>query len=509
MGTTFDSLLLGFSVALQPDVLVYAFVGCLVGTLVGVLPGIGPLAGISILLPITFGLNPTQAIIMLAGIYYGSQYGGSTTSILMRIPGEASSVMTCIDGYAMARKGRAGAALCIAAVGSFVAGTFGLIVLTLIAPPLAVFAVRFGPPEYTALLVLGLIFLSYMSSTSLLRTLLMAVSGLMLGMIGIDTMTGHFRYAFDLPELGDGIGIVPVAVGLFGLGEILSTPSKRIVADVIRVRLRDLLPTREEWRQATMPIARGSVLGFVVGIIPGSAHIISSFLSYALERRIAKNRDEFGKGAVAGVAGPESANNSASTGAFVPMLALGLPTGPITAVLIGALAIHGVAAGPQLVNDHPNIFWGFVASMYVGNLMLLALNLPLVGVFVTVLRIPYAFLYPLIIMFCIVGVYAVNNSIVDVWIMLIMGVVGFFLRKLSLDPAPLVLGLVIAPIFELSLRQSLIMSDGNYFIFLQRPVALILLAVSAGLLALSAISFFARRRDWRVTLAEAEAGEAK
>jgi putative tricarboxylic transport membrane protein len=279
--------------------------------------------------------------------------------------------------------------------------------------------------------------------------------------------------------------------------------------DVIRVKLRDLLPTRQEWREASMPIVRGSVLGFVVGIIPGSAHIISSFLSYALERRVAKNKDEFGKGAVAGVAGPESANNSASTGAFVPMLALGLPTGPITAVLIGALAIHGVAAGPQLVNEHPNIFWGFVASMYVGNLMLLALNLPLVGVFVSVLRIPYAYLYPLIIMFCIVGVYAVNNSIVDVWIMLIMGVVGYGLRKLSLDPAPLVLGLVIAPIFEMSLRQSLIMSNGNYLIFLQRPVSMILLGVSAGLLTLSAYSFFARRRDWRATLAEAEAGEAK
>src|SRR5690606_15392763 len=279
----------------------------------------------------------TKAVIMLAGIYYGSQYGGSTTSILMRIPGEAASVMTCIDGYAMARKGRAGAALCIAAVGSFVAGTFGLIVLTIVAPPLAAFAVRFGPPEYTALLVLGLIFLAYMSTTSLLRTLIMAVVGLMIGMIGIDTMTGHFRYSFDLAELGDGIGIVPVAVGLFGLGEILSTPSANVVGKVIAPKLRELLPTRQEWREASMPIVRGSVLGFFVGIIPGSAHVISSFLSYALERRVSKRPEEFGKGAVAGVAGPESANNSASTGAFVPMLALGVPTGPVTAVLIGAL----------------------------------------------------------------------------------------------------------------------------------------------------------------------------
>ncbi len=354
MEGTIDSLLLGFSVAFRPDVLWYAFVGCLVGTLVGVLPGIGPLAGISILLPATFGLDATKAVIMLAGIYYGSQYGGSTTSILMRIPGEASSVMTCIDGYAMAQKGRAGAALSIAAVGSWIAGTFGVVVLTLIAPPLAGFALRFGPPEYTALLVLGLIFLAYMSSTALPRTLLMAAVGLLLGTVGIDNMTGHFRYAFDIPELGDGIGIVPVAVGLFGLGEILSTPSATVIGKVIAPKLRELLPSRTEWRQSAMPIARGSVLGFLVGLTPGSAHIISSFLSYAVERRLSKHPEEFGHGAVAGVAGPESANNAASTGAFVPMLALGLPTGPVTAVLMAALLIHGIPPGPTLVNDHPD-----------------------------------------------------------------------------------------------------------------------------------------------------------
>src|SRR5438270_7527460 len=431
-----ESLALGFSVALQPAVLWYAFLGCLVGTLVGVLPGIGPLAGISILLPITFGLNATNAIVMLAGIYYGSQYGGSTTSILLRIPGEASSVMTCIDGNAMARKGRAGAALCIAAVGSWIAGTFGVIVLTFIAPPLATIALRFGPPEYSALLVLGLIFLGYMSSTSLPRTLLMASFGLMLGMIGIDNMTGHFRYSFDIAELGDGIGIVPVAVGLFGLGEILATPSADVVGKVIAPKLRELLPSRREWRASGWPIARGSVLGFLLGLTPGSAHIISSFLSYAVERRFSKHPEEFGKGAVAGVAGPESANNAASTGAFVPMLALGLPTGPITAVLIAALMIHAVPPGPTLVNEHPDVFWGFVASMYVGNLMLLALNLPLVGVFVNILRIPYAYLYPLVIMFCIIGVYEVSHSIVDVWIMLIMGVLVYGLRNFGFVPAP-------------------------------------------------------------------------
>jgi putative tricarboxylic transport membrane protein len=504
---TLQSLWLGFSVALQPSMLWYAFLGCVVGTLVGVLPGIGPLAGISILLPITYGLDATKAIIMLAGIYYGSQYGGSTTSILLRIPGEAASVMTCIDGNAMAKKGRAGAALCIAAVGSFIAGTFGVLTLTAVAPPLAAFALGFGPPEYTALLVVGLIFLAYMSASSLVRTLLMASFGLFLGTIGIDVMTGHFRYSFDIPELGDGIGIVPVAVGLFGIGEILATPSHQVTGEVIRPKLRELWPNRAEWRASGWPIARGSVLGFLIGIIPGSAHIISSFMSYALERRVSKHPEEFGKGAVAGVAGPESANNAASTGAFVPMLALGIPTGPVTAVLMAALLIHGVPPGPTLVNDHPQVFWGFVASMYVGNLMLLALNLPLVGVFVNLLRIPYAYLYPLIIMFCVIGVYEVNNSIVDVWIMLIMGAVGYGLKKFSFDPAPLVLGLVIAPIFEMSLRQALIMSDGTWAIFVQRPVALVLLAISAGLLVFSAIGYFSRRRDWRAKLAAAEAGK--
>src|SRR5882724_1811483 len=506
MGTV-ESLLLGFSVALQPDVLLYAFLGCLIGTIVGVLPGIGPLSGISILLPATFGLDTTKSVVMLAGIYYGSQYGGSTTAILMRLPGEAASVMTCIDGYAMAQKGRAGAALCIAAVGSWIAGTFGVIMLTLIAPPLGAVALRFGPPEYTALLVLGLVFLAYMSSTSLARTLLMAAFGLLLGCIGIDVMTGHFRYSFDIKELGDGIGIVPVAVGLFGLGEILSTPSSTVTQKVVSPRLRELLPSKKEWRESAMPIARGSVLGFIIGIVPGSAHIISSFLSYALEKRLSKHPEEFGKGAVAGVAGPESANNSASTGAFVPMLALGLPTGPVTAVLMAALLIHGVPPGPQLVTEHPQVFWGFVASMYVGNLMLLMLNLPLVGMFVNVLRIPYSYLYPLIIMFCILGVYEVNHSTVDVWIMLAMGVVGYLLRKFDFDPAPLVLGLVIAPTFEMSLRQSLIMSNGSWTIFFGRPVSAVLLAVSAILLILSAVSFFMKRKDWRTKLAEAEQAE--
>jgi putative tricarboxylic transport membrane protein len=476
--STLLSLAHGFSVALAPANAWYAFLGCLVGTLVGVLPGIGPLAGISILLPVTFGLNATQAIIMLAGIYYGSQYGGSTTSILMRIPGEASSVMTCIDGYAMAKKGRAGAALCIAAVGSWIGGTFGVLVLTVVAPPLATIALRFGPPEYTALLVLGLIFLAYMSSSSLIRTLLMACLGLLLGMIGIDNMTGHFRYSFDLAELGDGIGIVPVAVGLFGLGEILSTPSAAAVKDIISPRVRDLLPTRKEWREAAMPITRGTLLGFIIGIIPGSAHIISSFLSYAVERRVSKHPEEFGKGAVAGVAGPETANNAASTGAFVPLLALGIPTSPITAVLIGALMIHGVSVGPTLVNDHPDVFWGFVASMYVGNLMLLVLNLPLVGLWVRLLAIPQPWLYAGILVFATMGTIAAKPSVVELSMLAGFGVLGFLMRRFDFPIAPVVVGLILGPIAESQLRRALAISLGDPMTLLQSPISATLLGVA-------------------------------
>jgi putative tricarboxylic transport membrane protein len=333
------------------------------------------------------------------------------------------------------------------------------------------------------------------------KSLAMAVLGLLLGMIGIDQMSGYFRFAYGVVELGDGLGVVPIAVGLFGIAEVLATAGQAVPPQVLKPKLRELLPSRSEWRESMLPIGRGTVLGFLIGIIPGSAHIISSFVSYAVERRLSRHPEEFGKGAVAGVAGPESANNAASTGAFVPMLALGIPTGPVTAVLIAALLIHGIPPGPTLVNDHPNVFWGFVASMYVGNLMLLALNLPLVGVFVNLLRIPYAYLYPMIIMFCVIGVYEVNHSVVDVWIMLVMGVVGYALKKFGFDPAPLVLGLVIAPLFEMSLRQSLIMSDGTWMIFLQRPVSVTLLAVSAALLLLAAHGAFIARRDWRAKLA--------
>ena len=497
---TFQNLYLGFSVALSPGVLWYGFLGCFVGTLVGVLPGVGPLAGISLLLPMTFGLDATRALVMLAGIYYGAMYGGSTTSILMRIPGEAASVMTCIDGYAMARKGRAGPALTIAAAGSYVAGTVSVIALMFLAPPLAEFALRFGPPEYFALLMLGLIVLAYMSPGSMLKGLAMAALGLFLGMIGIDQMSGFLRFAYGVTELADGIGVVPVAVGLFGLAEILLTAGQEKPPEVIQPRLRDLLPSRREWRDAHWPIWRGTVLGFLIGIIPGSAHVISTFVSYALERKLSKHPEEFGKGAVAGVAGPESANNSATSGAFVPMLALGVPGVPIAALLLAAMMIHGVTPGPLLIKNDPRLFWGFIASMYVGNVILLILNLPLVGLFVNLLRVPYPVLYPAILVCSIVGVYAVSSSVVDVWIMLGAGVLGYGLRKLDFETAPIVLGLVLAPMMEMSLRQSLSMSAGHYAIFVTRPISGTLLAGGAVLVALSLRPLISRTLDWRARL---------
>jgi putative tricarboxylic transport membrane protein len=424
-------------------------------------------------------------------------YGGSTTSILMRIPGEAASVMTCVDGYAMTQNGRAGPALAIAAIGSFIAGTVGVVGLMLLAPTLAAWALKFGPPEYTALLLMGLFILAYMSGGSMLKTLAMAAFGLLLGMIGIDVMTGYTRFSWDVVELGDGVGIVPVAVGLFGVSEILLSAGAPAAPDVQRPKLRDLVPSADEFRRSAGPIARGSFLGFMIGIIPGSAHIISSFVSYGIERRLAKNPERFGRGAIEGVAGPESANNSAATGAFVPMMALGIPTSPVTAVMIAAIMVHGVLPGPMLIQQQPELFWGFVASMYVGNVVLLILNLPMVGLFVNLLRIPYAYLYPCILCFCILGTYSVANSVVDVWILLVMGGVGYGLRKFGYDLAPVALGLVLAPMLELSLRQSLAMSGGDYGIFLERPIATTMLALGVFLLLLSLKPLIFRGKDWR------------
>ncbi len=500
MAETFQNLLLGFSIALSPQVLVYAFIGCILGTLVGMMPGLGPLAGISLLLPATFGLNPIVAIVLLAGVYYGAMYGGSTTSILMRIPGEAASVMTCIDGYAMTQNGRAGPALAIAAIGSFVAGTLGVVGLMLLAPTLAEFALRFGPPEYTALLLMGFFILAYMSGGSMPKTLSMAALGLIFGMVGIDTMTGYTRFNFGVIELGDGIGIVPVAVGLFGISEILLMAGAAAPPKVQRPKLRELIPSREEFRLSVGPIARGSLLGFLIGLLPGSAHIISTFVSYGIERRISKHPERFGNGAIEGVAGPESANNAAASGAFVPMMALGIPTSPITAVMIAAVMVHGISPGPMLIQQQPELFWTFVASMYVGNVVLLILNLPMVGLFVNLLRIPYAYLYPSVLCFCILGTYAVSNSVVDVWIMLGMGLLGYSLRKFGYDLAPIALGLVLAPMLELSVRQSLAMSAGSYAIFVNRPISAFMLGLGVVILLLSLKPLISKGKDWRASV---------
>ena len=497
MGEVVQNLLLGFQVALQPAVLAYAFLGCVIGTLVGMLPGVGPLTGISLLLPVTYGLNPTIALVMLAGVYYGAMYGGSTTSILMRIPGEAASVMTCIDGYAMTRKGRAGAALAISAMGSFIAGTISVVGLMLLAPPLAEVALKFGPPEYSALLLLGLFVLAYLSGGSMIKTLAMAVLGLLLGMIGIDAMSGFMRFAYGVVELGDGIGIVPVAVGLFGVSEILLTARTGADEPVRKPKLRELLPSRTELERSAAPIARGTVLGFLVGIVPGSAHVISSFISYAIERRLSKHPEQFGQGAVEGVAGPEAANNAAASGALVPLLALGVPSGALPAVMLAALLIHGVTPGPMLIQSNPELFWGLIASMYVGNVVLLILNLPMIGLFINILRIPYQYLYPMILVFCVLGVYSINQSVVDVWIMVIMGLLGYILRKLDFETAPIVLGLIISPMLELSVRQALAMSGGEYGIFFSRPISATMLGIGTALLGYALWSAFFRRAGWR------------
>jgi putative tricarboxylic transport membrane protein len=474
-----DSLVLGFSVALQPTNLLYCFLGVLIGTLVGVLPGIGPVAAMSLLLPATYVITPAAAIIMMAGIYYGSMYGGSTTAILVNIPGEAASVVTCIDGYQMARQGRAGAALGIAAFGSFIAGTIAIVGLMLVAPWLARFALRFGPPEYFSLMVLGLAVLAYLTQGSVLKSLIAAGFGIVLGLIGLDSITATARLTFDRMELVDGIGLVPIVMGLFGIAEILVNLEKGVERSILATRLKGLLPNRQEWRESAAPIARGSVLGFLLGILPGGGAVISAFMSYAIEKRISRNPERFGRGAIAGVAGPEAANNAAAGGAFIPLMTLGIPPNVVMALLLGAFMIHGVQPGPLMMQQNAGLFWGVIASMYIGNIMLLVLNLPLVGVWVQVLRVPYGILFPLIVMFCLVGVYSVSSAIFDLHVMALFGVIGYFMRKLGYEAAPLVLAFVLGPLMENNLRKSMILSSGDLSIFVTRPISATCLALAA------------------------------
>jgi putative tricarboxylic transport membrane protein len=489
----FQNILEGFSIALTPMNLALCLVGCLVGTLIGVLPGIGPAATIALLLPVTFKLPPTTAIIMLSGIFYGAMYGGSTTAILVNIPGEAAAAITCIDGYQMARQGRAGPALGIAAFGSFIAGTFGVFLLMLIAPPVAELALKFGPPEIFAVMVLGLTILSYLSSGSLLKAFLIALVGLFIGMVGID-ISGVFRFTFGLPDFFDGIGLVPVLMGLFGVAEVLLNLEQIASRRVFDTKIRGLLPNRQDWKDSIRPILRGSVIGFFMGVIPGPSNTISSFVSYAMEKRLSKTPERFGQGAIEGVAGPESANNSACAGNFIPVLTLGIPTSAVMAVIIGAFIIHGVTPGPLLIKNNPDIFWGTIASMYIGNFMLLILNLPLIGMWVRVLMIPYGILSPLILLFCFVGAYANNNSLMDLNVMVFFGLVGYLMKKTGFEPAPLVMAYILCPFLEEAFRQSLIKSHGDFSIFFKRPISAAILALAAGVIILNVFSGIKERR---------------
>jgi putative tricarboxylic transport membrane protein len=488
----FHNLLLGFSVATLPMNLLFCFIGVFIGTLIGVLPGIGPPAALSLLLPVTFHVPPVSAIILLAGIMYGAMYGGSTTSILVNIPGEAASVVTCLDGYQMARQGRAGAALGMSAFGSFIAGTVSIFLLIFLAPTLAKFALRFGPPEYFSLMILGLSILVYLAKGSIVNALIMVCFGLMLGTVGLDNMTGAARFTYKITSLMDGLGLVQIVIGLFGVSEVFLNVEQAFKQEILKTKIKGLLPNREDWKRSIGPIGRGTIIGFFLGVIPGMSVVIPTFLSYTLEKRLSKHPEKFGTGMIEGVAGPESANNAASSGTLVPMLSLGIPTGAATALLLGALMIHGLRPGPLLITESPEVFWGVVASLYVGNVMLLVLNLPLIPLWVKILKIPYHYLFPLILLFCIIGSYTTNNNQFDIIIMTVFGVIGYVMKKLDYEAAPLVLALVLGPIMENAVRRSLVISDGDVTVFFTRPISAFFLI--AGLLILFSPLFLKKKR---------------
>ena len=481
---TLGSLLHGFAVALTPGNLLVVLLGTLVGTVIGVLPGLGPTASIALLLPITIGMDMVPALIMLAGIYYGAMYGGSTTSILVNIPGEAASVVTCIDGYQMARRGRAGPALGMSAFGSFIGGSVGVVAVMLISPILAEAALKFGPSEMFALLFFAFTCIGSLTGTSKGRGLLMASVGLLLGSIGTDDIHGVDRFTFGSLYLRDGVGLVPLAMGLFGLGEILYNIERREGTGSVMETPKNLLPTLRDWKDSAGPILRGSLLGFGIGVLPGGMPAVASLLSYAVERRVATRPEEFGKGAIAGVAGPETANNAATAGGFVPLLTLGIPTNSVLALMLAALMLHGVTPGPLLLLKWPDVFWGVIASMYIGNLMLLILNLPMIGLFVQLLKVPYGILSPLIIMFVLVGAYALNNSVADVRMTILFGIAGYLLKRHGLEPAPLVLAFVLGPMLENNLSKALILSrTGNPLFLFSRPISATLLTLAILVLA--------------------------
>lgn len=493
--TFVDSILYGFQVTFQPTNILFCAIGVLVGTLVGVLPGIGPAGAMALLLPATFKFSPTATLILLGGIYYGVQYGGSTTSILVNIPGEASSVITCLDGYQMARNGRAGPALGIAAWGSFIAGTIANIGLMLVALPLAHAALSFGPPEYFALMCAGLLIVTYLAQGSVLKAIMMALVGIILGSIGLDVITGLPRFTLGINELTDGVGIIPLVMGLFGISEILENLEGSLQTEIFKTRVKNLWPSFQDWMEAKWAILRGSLIGFVLGILPGGGAVISTFVAYAVEKKISKHPERFGTGAIEGVAAPESANNAAAGGSLIPLLSLGIPPNPIMAIFFSALIIHGVQPGPLLIKQHPDLFWGLVASLYLGNALLLVLNLPLIGMWVKVLEIPYRILFPLILLFCLIGAYSMNNVTFDLYVMLIFGLFGWIMRKFGYEGAPLVLAYVLGPMLENALRQSLLISQGSFTIFFTRPISGIALGFAFLLLLSNLFPYFKKRRE--------------
>jgi putative tricarboxylic transport membrane protein len=472
----------GIVTAASPLHLLYGFFGVFLGTLVGVLPGLGPAGAIALLLPLALHAPPLAYLIMLFGITYGAQYGGSTTSILVNIPGEASSVVTCLDGYAMARQGRAGPALGIAAFGSFIGGTISIVGLAYLAPALAEFGLHFGPPEYAGLMLFGLTALTYLAHGPMDKALLMALCGILLASVGLDPITGQPRFTFDILALRDGVGLTPVVIGLFGVSEVLLNLRTR-TGEVFQKTIKGLLPTLQDWKDSAMPIARGTLLGFFVGSIPGLNVVIATFAAYAVEKKISKHPENFGRGAVEGVAAPETANNAASCSGWIPLLSLGLPTGSVTSLIFGALLIHGLAPGPLFIKNSPEIFWGLLGSMVVGNMLLIILNLPLIGLWIKVLQVPYFFLFPLILLFAIIGAYTTTGSAAEVTIMIIFGVVGYLMKRFAYEPTPMVLGLVIGPLLETAIRRSLIMSKGNLGIFFQRPIAAVFMTAALLMLA--------------------------
>ncbi|MGE0312575.1 MAG: tripartite tricarboxylate transporter permease [Lautropia sp.] len=492
----FSNLALGFSTAATPENLFYCFIGVLLGTLIGVLPGIGPLATIAMLLPITYRLdNPTTALIMLAGIYYGAQYGGSTTAILVNLPGEASSVVTVLDGYQMARNGRAGPALAIAAIGSFIAGTIATFMLAAFAPPLAEVAFKFGPAEYFSLMVLGLIAAVILANGSVIKALAMVILGLLLGMIGTDVNSGVARFSFDIPELTDGVEFAAVAMGMFGFAEIILNLEQKEERGIVTGKITGLMPTRADMKEALPAILRGTAVGTFLGILPGGGAVLSAFSSYALEKKLSKHPEQFGKGAICGVAGPESANNAGSQMSFVPMLTLGLPTNAVMALMIAAMMIHNIQPGPQVMTSNPSLFWGLIASMWIGNTMLVILNLPLVGMWIKLLTVPYRILYPAILLFCCIGAYSINNNVFDVYMTIPFAILGYVFKKLDCEPAPLLLGFVLGKLMEEYLRRAMTISRGDPTVFFTRPLSATLLALAAILLVVILLPSVSRKRE--------------